>query len=221
MQPCSSPTKFPASPPAHLLLNLIWTMNPDARIQQAERLLEKFGWEVDHCRQVRDLALMLFDQLQSLHHLGPTERTILNAAALLHDIGWTVGGSKHHKHSAALIRDHKDSLSEFTPGELELIANVARYHRKSPPSLQHEPFAELGKKERETVERLAALLRIADGLDRPHRQAVRQLRCEITDRQVVVRVEADGNPNRHIEGATRKRDLFEAVYKVPLVFPPV
>jgi exopolyphosphatase/guanosine-5'-triphosphate,3'-diphosphate pyrophosphatase len=195
-------------------------MSADARIQQAEALLEEFGWEVDHCRQVRDLALMLFDQLQSLHHLGPAERTILNAAALLHDIGWTVGGAKHHKHSAVLIRDYKNSLSAFEGGEIELIANVARYHRKSPPSLDHEPFAELPRKERDKVERLAALLRIADGLDRPHRQTVRKIRCEITDRQVVVRVEADGNSDRCIEGAARKRDLFEAVYKVPLVFPP-
>ena len=195
-------------------------MNPEAGIAQAEALLEEFGWEVDHCRQVRDLAMMLFDQLQSLHGLGNEARTILNAAALLHDIGWTVAGSKHHKHSAALIREHKKSLSAFTSDDVELIANVARYHRRSPPSLEHEPLAELAKKDQEMVARLAALLRVADGLDRPHRQNVREVKCEITQRRVLVRVEADRNVDRHIEGATRKRDLFESVYAVPLVFPP-
>src|SRR5438132_50161 len=118
-----------------------------ARTEQAEALLAAFDWDVAHCRQVRDLALALFDQLQPLHQLGRDERDLLNAAALLHDIGWTISGSKHHKHSYRLIHESKRSLAGFTSQQVELIANVARYHRKALPALKHEAFATLAGNE--------------------------------------------------------------------------
>jgi exopolyphosphatase/guanosine-5'-triphosphate,3'-diphosphate pyrophosphatase len=189
-----------------------------ARIQQAEALLAAFDWDVEHCRQVRDLAMMLFDQLQPLHKLGADERDILEAASLLHDIGWIVAGQKHHKHSYRLIHDNEAKLIGFTSAQVELIANVARYHRKSPPSPHHEAFAGLSATEQRIVQHLAALLRIADGLDRPHLQQVKALSCEITDRQVSISVKALANTGAHIEGAARKRDLFEAVFGLPVDF---
>src|SRR5882724_3268772 len=96
-------------------------MTSDPRIAQAEVLLESFGHEIVHCRHVRDLAVSLFDQLRSLHHLGPEERAILDAAALLHDIGWSAGGSKHHKISYTLIRENEAKLLGFTPQQTELF----------------------------------------------------------------------------------------------------
>lgn len=189
-----------------------------ARIAAAEQILEEYGHEILHCRHVRDLALSLFDQLQKLHRLGPDERDILNAAALLHDIGWSISGEKHHKHSYRLIREHEVELTGFTPAQVELIANVARYHRKSPPALDHKPFASLTNREQQIVLRLAGLLRLADGLDRPHLALVKELRCEIGERSVLVSVRALAEPGLHIEGASRKRALFESANGLPVEF---
>ena len=188
------------------------------RTAQAEALLAEFGWELSHAHQVRDLALMLFDQLDSLHQLGAAARDLLAAAALLHDIGWTVGGSKHHKQSAQFIRDNAAKLPGFSPGEVELIANIARYHRKSVPSARHEAYAALPAPGQRVVEQLAALLRLADGLDRPHLQWVREIACKITDRHLVVQVSAMAETGLHIEGAVRKRGLFETVFGRPVEF---
>lgn len=193
-------------------------MDQPLRIQQAEALLVSFGWEVEHCRHVRDLAVSLFDQLQPLHQLGPQERDILDAAALLHDIGWTVERTGHHKHSFDLIREHEARLPGFTDEQVELIATVARYHRKSLPSPEHEEFARLSVDKQHVVERLAALLRLADGFDRLHLQSVRELYCGVTDRHVLVGVKALAEAGVHIEGARRKRELFEAAYGLPVEF---
>ncbi|MCG3147793.1 MAG: Guanosine-5'-triphosphate,3'-diphosphate pyrophosphatase [Verrucomicrobiae bacterium] len=182
------------------------------RIQQAEALLTAFDWDVAHCRQVRDLALTLFDQLQTLHGLGRDERDILNAAALLHDIGWTISGAKHHKHTYRLIHESKRSLTGFSPTQVELIANVARYHRKALPSLKHEPFAALASKDQEIVRALAGILRVADGLDRPHLQLVRKVECHIGTDRVHIHIHAQAEISAHIDGANRKRDLFESVF---------
>jgi exopolyphosphatase/guanosine-5'-triphosphate,3'-diphosphate pyrophosphatase len=187
-------------------------------VTQAEALLEGFGWEVDHCRQVRDLALSLFDQLQPLHQLGPEQREVLDAAALLHDIGWTISGSKHHKHSYQLIRDHEAQLTGFGPRQVALIANVARYHRKAAPAPHHEGYAALTPGEQRVVQKLAALLRLADGLDRPHLQSVKLLQCTVTDRHVLIGVKSLIDPGLHIAGALRKRGFFETVYGVSVEF---
>jgi exopolyphosphatase/guanosine-5'-triphosphate,3'-diphosphate pyrophosphatase len=182
------------------------------RIAQAEALLAAFGWDVEHSRQVRDLAVQLFDQLRPLHGLDRDARDLLQAAALLHDIGWTIAGRKHHKHSAQLIRQNRHKLPAFSPPQVELIANVARYHRKAPPAAHHSAFAALSEADRDTVRKLAALLRLADGLDRPHLQQVRRLRCEIGDRAVHLRVEVTVQIQAHLEGAARKQQLFEEVF---------
>ena len=190
----------------------------NACVAAAEALLEHIGWEVQHCRQVRDLAVSLFDQFQSLHQLSAEERDLLAAAALLHDIGWTVSRSKHHKHSYQLIRDNEAKLGDFTSRQVELIANVARYHRKALPSPKHEAYAGLSSGDQRIVQELAALLRLADGLDRPHLQSVKELRCEVTDRHARISVRSLIEPGLHIEGASRKRELFEVVYSLPVEF---
>ncbi len=182
------------------------------RCAQVEALLKAFDWDVVHSRQVRDLALQLFDQLTSLHNLGTNERDLLEAAALLHDIGWTVSHDKHHKHAHRLIHENRRRLPGFTATEIALIANIARYHRKALPALKHKPFAELTDADREIVRKLAAFLRVADGLDRPHRQEVRQLTCEITGAVVALRLQVRYDPEAHRTGGERKCDLFEQVY---------
>ena len=184
----------------------------NSRLAQAEALLTALDWDVAHGRQVRDLALQLFDQLTGLHQLGATERDLLEAGALLHDIGWTVSHNKHHKHAYRLICDNHRQLPGFTATEIALIANIARYHRKALPALKHEPFAALAEADREIVRKLAALLRVADGLDRPHQQEVRQLTCVVANAVVTLHLQVRYDPAAHRAGGERKRDLFEKIY---------
>ena len=189
----------------------------NSRLAQAEVLLAAFDWDVLHGRHVRAVAAQLFDALAPLHGLGPAERELLEAAALLHDIGWSVSHAKHHKHSYRLIHESRRTLNSFTAREIELIANIARYHRKALPALKHEPFAVLAPDNQELVRKLAALLRVADGLDRPHRQAVRQVAGQISGETVTLQLQVQFDPAAHQAGGERKRDLFEQVYRRRLV----
>ena len=129
-------------------------------------MLGIYNADCGHSLQVARLAAQLFDQLCPLHHLGREERSLLEAAAQLHDTGFLVSHSQHHKHSYYLIRNSE--LLGFTEDEKELIANIARYHRKSFPEMKHQQFAALSKKDQRTVRILAAILRVADGLE-PYR----------------------------------------------------
>ena len=182
------------------------------RVASADALLVQFGWEPEHSRHVRDLAVALFDELRPLHGLGDAERDVLEASALLHDIGWTVTGQKHHKHAYRLLHEHAHLLTGFTKREVELIAQVARYHRKALPTPEHEAFAGLPVSDQGIVTRLGALLRLADGLDRPHRQAVRIVRGAVAADRVTIVLQVATDPTDHLNGAARKQDLFEAAF---------
>lgn len=124
-----------------------------------------------HSEHVAHLALQLFDATAHLHHLGPESRALLEAAALLANVGLLISHSQHHKHSYYLIRN-SDRLVGFTDGEIELVAQIARYHRKSSPKSSHPDWAGLPDDERQMVRVAAGLLRIAIGLDRSHRGLV-------------------------------------------------
>ncbi len=129
------------------------------------------GFEEEHCRQDARLAVQLFDLTADLHGLGDEERDLLYTAGLLHDIGYVEGYWGHHKTAYKLI------LGADLPGLDErdklIVANVARYHRGARPKLSHKGFAALDADDREVVEVLGGLLRLADGLDRTHTDAVR------------------------------------------------
>jgi exopolyphosphatase / guanosine-5'-triphosphate,3'-diphosphate pyrophosphatase len=131
------------------------------------------GYRESHAEQVTQLSLSLFDQTRRVHRLGAEERALLHAAAMLHDVGSFVSYNRHHKHSYYLLY-HAD-LPGFTDRERELIATVARYHRRSVPKDRHEQLQLLTPEERGVVRRLAGILRVADGLDRGHRRHVRRV----------------------------------------------
>jgi exopolyphosphatase/guanosine-5'-triphosphate,3'-diphosphate pyrophosphatase len=186
------------------------------RVALADKWLGDLGWEAEHSRHVRDLALMLFDQLRPQHGLGEGYRDILEAAALLHDIGWTISGAKHHKLSYRMIRDNSEHLEGFDKREVKLIALTARYHRKSHPQLKHGPYAKLSISDQMIVNKLAAILRIADGLDRPHHQTVKRVNCRMQDGRVQVLVKAETGLSDCLAGAERKKALFEEVFGLPV-----
>jgi len=171
-----------------------------------------------HVQHVAVLALQLFDQLVELHGFGERERLLLGAASHLHDIGHgiVVTGEGHHKESARLIREHP--WTRFTPREVEIIAQVARYHRKSMPELSHDEFRALPDWDRWLVQRLAAMLRLADSLDRNHTQLVRSVRVELPTNRIVFHLEVTGPVLREVRAAQLKGDLAQAVFQRDLVF---
>jgi exopolyphosphatase / guanosine-5'-triphosphate,3'-diphosphate pyrophosphatase len=184
-------------------------------LEEAQRLLEQTGTETEHPRQVRFLARQLFQQLEDLHHLTTSDRIILEAACLLHDIGWSRAskGSAHHKHSSDMIREHP--WQSLKAEEQDLLAQVARYHRKSLPKLSHRPFFDLKASARQKVMSMAALIRMADALDRSHRSRVRSLECRLEGAWVEGRgrclliVQGGGCLAEEAQALEKKADLFK------------
>jgi exopolyphosphatase/guanosine-5'-triphosphate,3'-diphosphate pyrophosphatase len=184
-------------------------------IEAIEQWMRTFGWEPEHALHVRDLVLQFFDQLRPLHGLDEEARWVLEAAAVVHDIGFSIDDVKHHKHSYKLIR--AGEFPGFQPSQQEVIANLARYHRKAHPKPTHKGFARLSTENRELVQRLAPLLRLADGLDRSHTASVRTVDCRLHGRRLVVGVSGAGEVGFDVWGAQRKRGLFEEVYGLEVV----
>jgi len=176
----------------------------------------RYHLDEPHATQVADLALSLFDQLAELHSLGAEERTLLEAAAILHDVGLYVSMSKHHKHSYYLVSE--SDLVGLDRRRREIVANLVRYHRKAHPSTKHSHFSALSGKDRAIVQRLAAILRAADVLDRDHRQKVREVKVRPGEHEILVEVVADGDLLLERWAARRKFDLFESVFGVKLAF---
>ncbi len=178
----------------------------------------KYHFDEAHARHVEILATSLFDQLGSLHGLTDEDRRILQAAAMLHDVGQFVSYKGHHKHSLYLIA-HSE-LPTFSQKEMQMVANVARYHRKAHPAEHHDDFMTMSQDERERVARLAAILRVADSLDREHAQRVTGVTAKMTDDEVVLWL--DGTAGVLLEGWTlrQKANLFSKLFdrKISLRF---
>ncbi|HYY81226.1 MAG TPA: Ppx/GppA phosphatase family protein [Actinomycetes bacterium] len=187
---------------------------PDPRRRAVLDFARRHAWDEPHCRQVTALALSLFDQTAELHGLGPVERELLEAAGLLHDIGFAVAQSSHHKHSLYLIRNA--DLDGWSPRELLLVANVARYHRKALPSERHADFMALDDPDRVVVRKLAALLRVADGLDADHFQVVEQVVVVPGGRSLRLELRARDEPDLDVWAAERNADLFALEFGLPL-----
>jgi exopolyphosphatase / guanosine-5'-triphosphate,3'-diphosphate pyrophosphatase len=167
----------------------------------------RHAWDEAHCRQVTTLALSLFDQTAALHGLDPADRGLLEVAGLLHDVGYAVSQSAHHKHSLYLIRNA--DLDGFSTRERALVANIARYHRKALPADRHTDYMALDDDDRALVRRLAALLRLADGLDADHFQVVEA--ATVVDQGDHLRLElrARDTPDLDLWATERNGDLFE------------
>jgi exopolyphosphatase/guanosine-5'-triphosphate,3'-diphosphate pyrophosphatase len=135
-------------------------------IQSARKLAERCDDDSSHSLNVSRLSCMLFDELSQKYEIDPHHRLYLEAAAVLANVGLVVSHARHHLHTYYIVRNA--DLVGFTDHEIELIAQIARYHRKSEPKLQHSAFAALSEDDQHTVRMLSAILRIAIGLDRTH-----------------------------------------------------
>lgn len=189
---------------------------PDVRRRSVVHLAERCLFDEPHARQVATLALSLFDQTKRRHGLGDAERSLLEYASLLHDIGHHISYPGHHKHSYYLIKN--GDLRGFSPVEIEVLANVARYHRRGLPRKKHAAFAALPGDRRRTVRILAGVLRVADALDRSHRQAVRSLSVGERRGTVKVQLQVDGEGELELWGARKRVDLIEAALGVSVRF---
>ena len=157
-------------------------LEKDPSLRGALTMLDHYQSDRKHAVKVATLAQQLFAELRPLHLLGSEHQRLLAAAAILHDIGYFVSHTNHNKHSAYLIQNSE--LTGFMAGEIAIIANVARYHRSSMPRTKHPYYATLPDPEQDTVRKLAAILRIADALDRDHASRIKSVSCRYDDKTI-------------------------------------
>lgn len=170
----------------------------------------RFGFGEAHGKQVAQLALTLFDDLATLHQLPAAARPYLEIAALLHDVGHAVNVQKHHKHTHYLILS--SDLPGLTDRERQVVALIARFHRRSKPDAQHELLVPLSPSDFRIVRKCAALLRVADSLDRSHRQPVRSISASLKGRNVIVALKARDSVDLELWDVEHELELFREVF---------
>ncbi len=197
---------------------------PDVRTKSVLSLARRYEYDERHAGRVAYLAGRIFDDTRDLHGMSGQDRKLLEYAALLHDIGYHIAPNNHHRHSVYLIKNSE--MPGFTGNEIAVIAAVVRYHRGSMPGKardnrsrrEHEEFRALDRVHRAAVLRLAAILQIADGLDRTHRQIVKNVRCEVAASSVRFVVAAQGECDVEIWSGERKAGWFREVFGVKVSF---
>jgi exopolyphosphatase/guanosine-5'-triphosphate,3'-diphosphate pyrophosphatase len=187
---------------------------PDVRRRSVIELCERCRYWPEHAQQVAKLATSLFDQTRSVHGLTDREREWLEYAALMHDIGVHISYPRHHKHSYYLIKN--GDLRGFEPSEIEFMALVARYHRSNTPKKSHEGIRDLKGNDRRMVRMLAALLRLAEGLERSHQQVISKLELHDRRKDYLLNVRTDGDAELELWAAHRQRAPLEALLGKPL-----
>jgi exopolyphosphatase/guanosine-5'-triphosphate,3'-diphosphate pyrophosphatase len=181
---------------------------PDVRRRSTIELAERCNYFAVHAQHVARLALAIFDQTRPAHGLSDREREWLEYAALMHDLGAHISYARHHRHSYYLIKN--GDLRGFEPDEIDVIALVARYHRRGTPKRAHEEYATLSPSLRRTVRTLASILRVAESLDRSHAQVISHL--EVQDRgdeALLLQLRTSGDAELEIWAASRHMGPFE------------
>ncbi len=183
---------------------------PDSRLA-IESFAVSCGADLPHSKHVAWLAGELCEQLGDKLPLEPGDREILETAALLQDVGYLINYKQHHQHSYQLIVNSR--LPGFRREELELIANVARYHRGARPKKKHASFRQLHRADRQRVVRLASLLRISGALDRGHAQRVCRLQATVDQGRVTIGVAANGDPALELWAARQSAEFFQRAFR--------
>lgn len=188
----------------------------DIRRRSVVHLAELMDDDPQHSSHVAQLVLSLFDQTRDLHGLGDDAREYLEAAALLCNLGLFLSHAGHHRHSYYMIRN-SEHLTGFTNREIELIAQIARYHRKSVPGVKHPEFGALSKKDQYLVRCCAGLLRIAIGLDRTHGKKVTQVAVSAGKTLTIQAVPKDGSDiSLELFSASQRSDLAAEALGLPV-----
>jgi exopolyphosphatase/guanosine-5'-triphosphate,3'-diphosphate pyrophosphatase len=187
----------------------------DQKLRSVHAVGRRFGYEEVHARQVAKLAAKLFDYLAPESNLTRHQRTLMLAGALLHDIGYHIAHESHQKHALYLIVNSE--LTGFSEAERAVIANIARYHRGSLPRERHEEFAALNSADRESVSKLAGIVRLADALDRSHDSRVQDITCELDSDVLKIELISSFDCDNELLEVERKRDLFESTFDIGLI----
>jgi len=187
---------------------------PDVRRRSVIELGERCNYWTEHASQVARFAVALFDQTRAIHGLTDREREWLEYAALLHDIGVHISYERHHKHSYYLIQN--GDLRGFEPDEIETIALIARYHRQATPKRRHTGFTQLGRRRRSAIRTLAAILRLAESLDRSHSQPIAGFELHDREDDALLQVHTSGDAELELWAATRHAAAFERLLGKPL-----
>jgi exopolyphosphatase/guanosine-5'-triphosphate,3'-diphosphate pyrophosphatase len=183
----------------------------DQKLRGVHAVGKRFGYEEAHSHQVARLAERIFDAVSSSANMTRHQRLLLSAAALLHDVGYHIAHESHHKHSFYLIENSE--LTGFSESERGVIANVARYHKGSHPKERHSNFMALNPADRETVCRLAGILRLADALDRRHDNRVKDVLCKRVRNVFHIQLASSAECDHELESAERRVDLFEDAFQ--------
>ena len=179
-------------------------------VASAVSLGRKFHSDEAHARHVADLSLAIYDSLVREHGLGSRERLLMEIAGLLHDIGTFIKTSGHHKHGEYIVANSE--IFGLSRADLTIVSNVVRYHRKAPPASTHVNFIALPREDRVVVMKLAAIIRVADALDRGHDQRVRDATFERREERFVIRASGAADLSLERLSLAEKGDMFEDVF---------
>jgi len=187
-------------------------------LTSAEGVGDKYRFDRAHGRHVATLATGLFDELRDEHGLSPRERLLLQVAALLHDVGIYVSLRAHHKHSQYLLS--ATQIFGLSNEETAIVANITRYHRRGMPQSSHLPYVALDRRDRLIVDKLAAILRLANALDAEHLQKVSAVKVVRQDKTLILEMAGTGDLTMEHLAATARADMFTDTFGRDLVIRP-
>ena len=180
------------------------------RLNTVMGLLKKYDCDLKHSLHIQKLSIQIFEQLQKVHKLDLHAEEWLEAASLLHDCGFFISHSSHHKHSYYLILNSE--MPGFTNDEAEIIANIARYHRKSLPKNSHPNFTNLSDRKKKIIWILGGILRIVEGIDRRQNSLVKELKVDIQTKEIhisLIKNDVNIEPDIELMSADRRKDMLE------------
>lgn len=185
-------------------------------IQSALSMAEKYKVNLRHAKRVAACAVRLYDQLQIEHGLTYRYRVLLECAALLHEIGTFVSTRAYHKHTYYLVANSE--IYGLSRTEVAIVANVARYHRRSVPKPSHPEYMTLTQENRIAVNKLAALLRLAKAMDVSDIRNAAQIDCEVTGNVLTLLVPGISDISIQKRSLEIRSDFLEDVYGLKIEF---
>ena len=179
-------------------------------LNSARAVATKYHVDLNHANHVCELAVRLYDELKKQQWLNIEYRILLQAAAILHEIGIFISSRAHHKHSYYIIANAE--IFGFTPKEIKMVAHIARYHRRSKPKSSHVEYAMCTREEKMIINKLAAILRVADALDVNRTQHIKDFTCRIENDELIITPSGSGDLTLEKRSLAMKGDLFEDIY---------
>jgi exopolyphosphatase/guanosine-5'-triphosphate,3'-diphosphate pyrophosphatase len=175
----------------------------------------KFLFDELHALQVQFLSLSIFDQLHEDLGLDNADRHLLSAAALLHDVGVFISNKRHHRHSYYIVLN--SDILGLDYKDLQLLATIIRFHRKSEPNIRHYEFLQLTEEDQYKMIRFSGILRLADSLDREHIQKVKSIKIQNTADRIELHIEAGGDLLLEKWSFAKKSPMLSKVLGKPIV----